>query len=204
MTIYSSRRLFEAYVDWGLGYIRQGWKPTLLTFMFNPLSGTPAVVGAKMDTEIDRIYGHVLTRVVNNPRSQSNCGRLPFWISAPDEPVRKRFKDHFANIAINDGMHRHALALTPPASKLRMTLADYIEGKLPLLTSEALHRIHTIEIEETPEKACRYIFKGLERSRITSEDIFIRPRSLSELTVRTKFERQEARAENLVSLGRGQ
>jgi len=187
----------SGYADWMMEKVHQGWVPTMLTFMFNPLPGSASSKAAQMDRDIERVYGRMVTRAVRDTRARRNQGRLPIWIVSPDWPVPKygMKRDHLRNIAVNDGQHRHALALTPPWSRFGTDLGHHIDCNQSLYMGSGypLFRLHFAEITKQPRKTCRYILKSLERGRIKSDDIMILPKAVSELTTLTSQERAATR-----------
>lgn len=163
--------------------VTTGWQPTLLTFVFNQLRGSPSSVAWQMQNEVESVYARVLTRIVRKPHS-TPIDRLPFWICTPDYPVFKYEKDHFRNVSINDGRHIHAVAVTPPFSRMRQSLEDHFYYEQGLYTGrdKSLWEIHAKPMTEKLTYATGYAAKGIKTSRINSDELFILPRLSSELT----------------------
>ncbi len=182
----STNPLLDAYVLMVIDRIEAGWTPYFLSFMFHPLSGGNQARIAQMTREIERVYAKVLTRIVRNPNSNSGAELCPFWLACPDWPVPKSNKDHFNDLAINDGLHFHVLVLIPPTTRMVEQFNLHIASHQQLYAppGSALARIDVVTIRETPEVAARYILKSLERGRIDAGEIFVLPRSRSELSER--------------------
>ena len=133
--------------------------------------------------DVERVYAKVLTRIIRDPTSKGNVNRLPLWIVTPDYPVPKRQKQSLEDVALNDGLHLHALAAIPPVSRLKVGLDQhfqefqdlYVEAKYPL------RWLHAEPIISNPGYAVGYGFKSVQRGRATFDDIIVLPRSLSEL-----------------------
>lgn len=172
-----------AYGQWAVEYVNRGWEADLLSFMFNPISGPKARRGETMDREIMWAYSRCLQRMFRRPRLKLHQGRLPVWIVSPDWPVPKADKDHYRDIVINDGEHRHAVALTPPHTRLKMTFSDYITEEQRYFTGRdrTLWRIDAQPITNAAEYATAYALKSVERGRISPGEVFVLPRSRSEL-----------------------
>jgi hypothetical protein len=63
-------------------------------------------------------YDRSLTRIVRNPLSPSQAGKLPIWSVCPDFPVPKKAKTQLRDVALDDGLHVGAIALLPPVNRL--------------------------------------------------------------------------------------
>lgn len=90
-----------------------GWQPTLLTFQFNHLNGSPATVDKKMRETVEWVYSEILKRSFRKPRNVPIL-EMPLWICTPDYPVFKHDKDNFRDIINNGGQHIHVIAVMPP------------------------------------------------------------------------------------------
>ncbi len=178
--------LVKAYGEWVEDRLSMGYEAYLLTFMFNPMSGSPEQRQREMHRVIGRTFDKVLTRTNRRPRKE-HVYQLPLWIGCTDWPVMKWAKDHIANIAVNDGQHAHMLALESPHSRLRkrgVRLSDHIffdEQRLYFGSEPQLHRIHALEVHETPRRVADYVFKAVKTGRTTSDGVLVLPRAVSEL-----------------------
>jgi hypothetical protein len=172
-----------AYGQWVVEYVNRGWEADLLSFMFNPISGPKAQRGETMDREIMWVYSRCLERMFRRPRLKLHQGWLPIWIISPDWPVPKADKDHYRDIVINDGEHRHAVALTPPRTRLKTSFNDYVTQEQWHFTGRdrTLWRIDAQPITNAAEYATAYALKSVERGRISPGEVFVLPRSRSEL-----------------------
>lgn len=173
--------IMEAYLEMGMTRLMMGFDLTLLSIMFRELGGSDSSKKAIMHSAVTHLYSRHRTRVV---RKTSDLMKMPFWIVCDDWPVPKKDKDHFVNIAINDGHHMHALAFTPPRRRFEGALefhfneshSFYCPPDLPIA------RIHSRTVTETPHKLMRYGLKSLQRRRIDAGDIFVLPRHADEIS----------------------
>jgi hypothetical protein len=183
----SPKQLVAAYAEWVEERVALGFMPTMLTFMFNELSGSSTARQSQMFEVVERTYRRALTRSHRRPDT-AGWMKLPLWIGCIDWPIHKRFKDHYANIAINDGAHVHMLALDPPDSRLArrgITLEQEISdnGQRLYYDSEpALHRIHSLTITDDVGYVADYALKALKTGRTNVEDVLILPRAKAERT----------------------
>ncbi|MEO3385255.1 hypothetical protein [Mesorhizobium sp. CAU 1741] len=181
-----SKELVAGYVEWVEDRLDAGYEPYMLTFMFKPIPGSPARKQIEMYDTVRRTFEKVLTRTNRRPRKEA-WDRLPLWMGCTDWPIPKWDKDHYANIALNDGQHVHIMALESPHSRLRkrgILLSDHIffdEQRLYFDAEPHLHRIHTMEIHETPGEVTDYVFKAIKSGRTGCDDILVLPRAVSEL-----------------------
>ena len=124
MTVTQGSDAYAAMVEM---YVRQGFTPYLLTFMFNQLPGHPAAIEAQMDATIDRLYGLFVTRIRRRPNSSFAQGWLPIWLLATDLPVYKRTKQSLCDVTVNGGLHKQGFALHPPYARDGKTLVEHFE-----------------------------------------------------------------------------
>lgn len=145
------KEIVEAYVEMGMERLIMGYDLTLLSIMFRELGGTKERKRAIMHGAVTHMYSRLRTRVV---RRTNDLMKMPFWIVCDDWPVPKKDKDHFSNIAVNDGHHLHALAFTPPRRRFEGALefhldeghATYCPPDLPIA------RIHSRTVADPHEK----------------------------------------------------
>lgn len=187
----------------GLGEMVQervavGWMPYLLTFMFNPLGGTQKHQVALMNDEIVRTYYKVLTRICRNPRNVPTHLK-PLWIASPDFPVHKHKKDNFQSIAVNDGLHFHALALIPPENRLGRSFDTFINEKPERFSGRDryLRMLHILEITEDADYVAEYALKSINHGRTTFDDVLVLPYARSERPSSTKWERLQIKKDGL-------
>ncbi len=174
--------LINGYTQMITDRIDEGWDPYLLTFMFNEIGGSPRRVGNVMAKEVERVYATLLPRIVRKPRSVTNAGKLPMWISCRDFPVPKRDRQTVRDVIVNDGQHYHAISLMPPASRLEESLDDHFYYEQGRYTRDPLFRIDAVRIDANPAYVARYLMKSLERGRIDPDQILVLPRSFSEVS----------------------
>jgi hypothetical protein len=172
--------------EWIEEYVRDGWDPYLLTFMFRQLGGSNSGVARQMEREVERVYTTFVTHVVRRPRALSALGRLPIWWCSHDLPVHKRGKSSLRDASINGGRHMHAIALQPPWSRLREDLNVHFEEERHryLRPGCALERIDVEAITHAAGYVAKYARKSVDRGRVAEATDLILPRALSELSRR--------------------
>jgi hypothetical protein len=110
---------------------------------------------------------------------------MPLWIFCFDRPVPKRKKfdrDHYVNIANNDGLHMHGICLTPPNTRITVSLEQHLydEHERYFPRPNAVHHMLWEPIEKTPERVVEYTLKCIPRGYFDVGDVLILPRSHSE------------------------
>lgn len=180
----SSRDLIDGYTEILMSRIANGWDPFLLTFMFDQLRGAPQSVARQMEREVERTYALLLTRIVRNPKTAARHGMLPVWIASPDYPVPRHDRSVLRDVAVNDGRHIHAVAVTPPMSRLKQSLSDHIEAAQAHYVEPGgpLVRLHAKPIVDAPDYVTEYVLKSIPRGRVDANQIIVLPRATSELS----------------------
>ena len=164
--------------------VQDGWRPYLITFMFNQLPGSPSAVVKQMHGEVERVYATFVTRVVRKPRSPQSADRLPVLIGFADLPVAKRERKQLREVALNDGLHYHGILLMPAQSRMRTGLAFHFMKyhRLYLKDRSRLDRLHVRPIDTDPGYVVRYTLKALENGRLPYDDcVLVLPKSVTEL-----------------------
>lgn len=176
-------QFIEGLADLTRQRVDAGFEPSLVTFMFARIPGNPATIIGGMRREAERVYAALITRVVRRPMSLRSVGLLPIMIAAPDMPVPKRNKPAGDEIALNDGLHMHAVLLVPPGSRLKAGAEEHFHRhqRLYVRDRSRLERIHVRPITHTPESAVDYVLKSLRRNRVAYDDVLILPRALAEV-----------------------
>jgi hypothetical protein len=130
---------------------------------------------------MSRIYSTMLTRIVRRPHSARAFGRLPIWLVAPDFAVPKKQKKSLREVAVNDGLHLHAIAIIPAQSRLRK-LAAHVQGNQHLYIKDGsvVCRVDAKRINTTAAKAVAYGMKSITRRRCDTDDLLIFPRAANE------------------------
>lgn len=190
--------LLDAYGEWARERVERGFKPYLMTFMFNPLPGNSRAQRNTMLAEISRTYDKINTRWFHRKPDKLRVDCHPLWLTAPDLPVFKQDKDTYRNVAVNDGLHYHVIALTPPLGfRKPIPFDDFIDSHQRLWTGEdrQLFYIECRPITYDLEEATAYALKGIKNVREFADDLQIFPMSESERPKRTKSERLLAKVE---------
>src|ERR1700683_3943644 len=107
----NSTSIIQAYGQWIIDNIDDGWDAYFFTFEFNQLAGPAQERLRLMKEYLHRWYGRLVTRTVRNPRSANSIDLLPKALLVPDYPVPKRLKKTLRQVSINDGVHWHGLVL---------------------------------------------------------------------------------------------
>jgi hypothetical protein len=123
-----ARRLIAGYVRLLQQRVKNnGWNPYFLTFMFRRLPGNKKVQLVAMEEAVVRFYSTLLTRVVRNPHSPFQQSQRPILIAAPDYPVFKHERQRISDIAINDGLHMHAMLAVPWQSRMKGDTISHLQ-----------------------------------------------------------------------------
>jgi hypothetical protein len=163
--------------------VAAGDHATLLSIMFTNLSGGPAGKMAQMRDGIDRIFRTMLTRLVRDPTRVRERGGLPILLGALDRPKATRRILSPKEAAINDGMHAHAVVLSPPACRLSVPLDQHFRDCIGLyLRDRRLLRVDARPIRHSPDRAVEYIYKAVLSGSVPYDDgVIILPRALAEV-----------------------
>lgn len=172
--------------------VAAGWSPYLLTFMFNPLGGGAKQQMAQMKEEITATYYKILTRMHRHTRNMPMEFK-PLWVASPDFPVHKRDKDSFQSIAVNDGLHFHALALISPENRLGQPFDQFLNEKPERFAgrNRYLRALHVVEIAEDADYVAEYALKSVKNGVTDFDDVLVLPYSNSERPSSTKWERRQ-------------
>ena len=178
-----AKLVVEAYLEWAEQLMARGFSMTLLTFMFKKMHGTERSIAARMDRGVEQVYASALRRTIRL-RNSTTIDDMPVWFACADWPVPKAHKDTFRDLATNDGQHRHAIALTPPCTRFRGTLAEHVTDNQAAYAGagQPLSRLHALDVVETPNVVARYALKSLSLQRIEIGDVQVLPWSESERT----------------------
>src|SRR5260370_6400529 len=95
--------------------LESGWSGYLMTFLFNPLKGSQVQMNREMRSEIEGLYGSLLTRLIRRPHSVD--ARKPVLLTFPDWPVPKKQKKSLSELTTNGGLQHHAILLVAPADR---------------------------------------------------------------------------------------
>jgi hypothetical protein len=176
------RDALSGYDQLGARRVAEGWRPYLVTMLFGDIPGKPDAVLRQMLDEAERIYSTLMTRVVRRPLSSRSVDELPIVIAAPDLPVGKRDKP-LVQVALNDGLHLHAILLMPPHSRLPVPADEHFRRQQALYVRDRrrLHGVDVCPIEDTVERAVAYVLKSVRRRTFSYDDVLVLPRAISEL-----------------------
>lgn len=175
--------------------IAWGFKPYLLTFMFNPIGGSEDSKKERMMDEVSRFYSRLLNYTFRHPYKEPTNSK-PLWLYSHDWPVPKGSKlkqfnwDHLFNITLNDGLHGHAFVLHPPITCMKQGLLMHIEENQQKIhgPQHPFQRVHGVEVTHEPEYVLGYALKSIVRRRTT--EVLVLPQSSSELTKYCPYDRE--------------
>jgi hypothetical protein len=172
----------NGYAQLAAQRVANGWNAYLVTLMFSNISDEHRPALRRMFDETERVYSTFVTRVVRRPLSPGSVDNLPVMIAAPDLPVGKGDKP-LKQVALNGGLHLHAVLLVPPRSRLQVPADEHFRLHQALYVGDQrrLDRIDVRPIEETVERAVGYVLKSLRRRRFSLDDLLVLPRAQSEL-----------------------
>ena len=179
---FQSRIIRKAYSEWVEEFVATGYTAYLLTFMFKNLpAGTQGAKIEAMHRDIELIYRRLASRFAHHPEKPSQRRYLPLMLASPDLPVAKWDKSALADLVVNDGLHEHAILLTPPwVSRFKYEFATWMKDHSSCLLPETrLHRIHCVRLDVTPGKATDYALKANGR-HLDADTLLILPKARSE------------------------
>jgi hypothetical protein len=160
-----------------------GATATLLTFMYNHLSGSPSTVDQTMRDTVERVYSQILIRCFRKPKNVPTI-KMPFWICTTDYPVFKHDKDNFRDIVNNDGRHIHVVAVMPSDTRMTQTLDEHFHNEQfrysgykprPLWCLDSQPITHDLSF------VVDYGTKGIKTPRVGIDGQFVLPRTHSEM-----------------------
>jgi hypothetical protein len=173
-------KIIDGYSQWVQGYMGNGWKAFLVTFMFRPLGGDrPALT--KMMEEVDRVYSTFITRVVRNPNSPTQKASRPILIAVPDRPVFKHERLQLKDVKINEGVHMHGILLVPKRSRLKEGVKRHFKIHEKSYIRNNLWRLDIKRIRSNPKKVVRYAMKAIKNSVFSYDNILIFPKAEAEV-----------------------
>jgi hypothetical protein len=149
--------------------------------MFHHVSGLPAARLKAMQDSVCRFYSTLVTRIVRNPNSIHQLHLRPRMLTAPDYPVFKHDKIRLRDATVNDGLHMHSILAVPLKSRLKEDVASHVQRKSRLYIKWPLYSINFAAIENNTYGVTDYAMKIVKRGRCRWEDVFLLPKSVSEL-----------------------
>src|SRR5215216_195474 len=183
--------LINAYGLWATEYMDQGWSGYVITFMFDPLSGSTQGMALQMEKEVERVNAILVTRVVRKPRSDCKRDLLPRWFVCPDYRVPKHAKMDLGEVTVNHGRHMHGIGLMPPVSRMKQGLeAHFATNQRLYVRAGGLLRVHAEKISSRPRYVTGYAFKSLRRGRADFADLVILPRPKEQVPVRETWQEE--------------
>jgi hypothetical protein len=138
-----------------------------------------------MKRDVIRAHDLLMRNIVRKPNSENWKASRPIFIGCPDLPVLKRIKQPIRNHLVNDGLHFHAVCLTPalygskppllhwhlPWSRLKVPLVDHFIERQGMYQTEHLYRVHVMPI--TYGTMTDYTLKAFRNGRAATDDILV-------------------------------
>jgi hypothetical protein len=149
--------------------------------MFHHVSGLPAARLKAMQDSVCRFYSTLVTRIVRKPNSIHQLHLRPRMLTTPDYPIFKYEKIGIRDATVNDGLHMHSILAVPLKSRLKEDIVSHVERKKHLYIKRPLHSINFAPIEGDTYRVTDYVMKAVKRGRCRWEDVFLLPKSVSEL-----------------------
>jgi len=187
ITTEPNRYIRQQNINALAGFVEQrvsiGDEATLLSYMFASLRGNRVAKMAQMRDAIEGFYARLVTRIVRAPMS-GNVERLPILLAAIDGAARGSRRLNPNEIVLNDGLHAHAVLLTPSGSRLRVPADQHVrENHALYLRDRRLMRVDARAIRHTPGRALSYAFKAVVAGSVSyDEGVIVLPRARGELS----------------------
>jgi hypothetical protein len=174
-------KIIDGYSQWVEGYMDNGWKGFLVTFMFRPLGGGDRPGLTKMVEEVDRVYSTFITRVVRKPNCPAQKALRPILIAVPDVPVFKHERQQLKDIRINEGVHMHGILLVPKRSRLKEGVKRHFKTHEDCYIRNNLWRLDLQRIRSNPNKVVGYAMKAIKNSVFSYDNILVFPKAETEV-----------------------
>jgi hypothetical protein len=179
--------IIQGYGFWVREHMNSGWDGYLVTLMFEHISGSSQEKIRVMHKEICRVYGKLASRAVRKPRSENFAHLLPRGVFFPDVPGLKKSEQMLSDVTVNDGIHFHGILVLPKNSRIKTPLGEHFHKNKRLYTRRTkIARIHVQPIEADELFATDYAGKALKRKRFSGDEILILPRTIKELSQKTR------------------
>jgi hypothetical protein len=180
-------RLINQYCQWIDQLIVHGrdddlWDGSLVTLMFDHISGSPSRRGSIMLDEADRVYNTLIRHCVRDSRSPAQRNRLPIALFALDNKLgaldrHRRIRPHNSN----DGLHVHGVILVHLDCRLKVTLEMHVNqlSHYYVRDDRPLWRFHVVPIRSAPGATVDYTLKSL-KAKFADDELLVLPKSKSE------------------------
>lgn len=171
------KQLQYAYGEWVESLVCNGYTAYFMTFMFNEMGNMQRhTMAEQMLKDIETYYGRLITHFTRKPHRTEEMHMRPIMIASPDLPVPKRAKGELRDAVVNDGLHCHAICLTPPVSRFKGKFEDWAQGRQTfMIGGTSMQRLDVVLISETPAKATQYALKSLGK-RMSLDLMLILPK----------------------------
>jgi len=180
-------RRIDQYSHWIDRLIEHGrdddlWDGSLVSLMFDHISGGLSRRSSIMLDEADRVYNMLIRHCVRDTRSPAQRKKLPIALFALDNKLgafdrHRRIRPHNAN----DGLHVHGVVLVHLDCRLRVTLEMHVNqlSQYYVRDDRPLRRFHVAPIRSAPGNAVDYALKSL-KAKFDNDELLVLPKSKSE------------------------
>jgi hypothetical protein len=181
---HNIQRLLQEYGNFFHDQIAYGKQGYLFSFMFRHIPGSDNSRLLEMKKHLGWFYGRLAKASVPRASHPKWSPFLPKAILAPDFPVFKHAKQSLRDVTVNNGLHWHGLILKHPFGPcLHEPLDVHIQENLGKYLVGSIRQIDVKAITHDPEYVTGYGLKAL-KSKVSTDEILIFPRSVSELPSR--------------------
>jgi|HubBroStandDraft_4_1064222.scaffolds.fasta_scaffold125373_2 hypothetical protein len=180
-------RLINQYCQWIDQLIEHGrdddlWDGSLVSLMFDHISGGLSRRSSIMLDEVDRIYNTLIRHCVRDTRSPTQRKRLPIALFALDNKLGAFNRNRrIRPLNSNDGLHVHGVVLVHLDCRLRVTLEMHVNqfSHYYVRDDRPLRRFHVAPIRSAPGAAVDYTLKSL-KAKFEDDELLVLPKSKSE------------------------
>lgn len=183
-------RLISQYTRWLDDLVNHGrdddlYYGSLVTLMFDHVSGDFSRRRSIMLDEADRVYNTLIRHCVRNTRSPSQRKKLPIALFALDNKLGSFKRPRSIRLHnANDGLHVHGVVLVHVNCRLRRHLADHIGAHENhyVRDDRPLSRIHLRPIRSAADETTDYALKSLKGKLPDIDNLIVLPKARSELS----------------------
>jgi hypothetical protein len=168
------KEIIEAYGQLVKDKLSSGdWEGYMLSVMFNPLPGSPAVTIKCMHQATTALFSKLVTRTVRRPNTRKGKTKTPIGIFFMDIPDGLRVLDT-RDVLVNDGVHMHGIIMVPTTSRLKEPLdVHFAKNKSLYQVGTSIHHIDVRSINYASDQATSYSGKAVSKRRFGYDDILI-------------------------------
>ena len=168
--------LIAAQAHWINYLIQADWNAYYVSVLFHQLPGVQKSHLEQMKREINRLYNHLATRTVKDPRSPTWKRYLPVGIFVPDLPVAKykgKTKITLADASINDGLHMNGLIVANRWGRIDTGLIKHFKEKKKCYETGIIRSVGLKRIKDDLGHVVDYAFKCVKKRRFSMDDVVL-------------------------------